>query len=212
MRIRSTEELSECLSEELSWRKRELTTIGFMLQKQRHHERRLLLRSALCLLYAHWEGFVKVAAKSYLGLVANQGLKYAELSPNFVAFGLRKEIVEAGQSRQPTTHTSLVRKFLLELSELADMRGDIPVATNGNLKMDTLREICCLLGLDDKDYLLKRQLIDQKLLKNRNRIAHGERIFLQLHDYSELQAEVIELLEHFRTDVENAAVVEKFRR
>lgn len=67
-------------------------------------------------------------------------------------------------------------------------------------------EILCLLGLDATEYLSSGPLIDQRLLHNRNRIAHGEREVIQPEDYVFLHERIIQLLEQFRTDVENAAV------
>lgn len=115
MRIRSLDQLVQFLDDELAWRKKELTTLKFMLGKSRKRESVLLLRAALCVLYAHWEGFVKAAATSYVSFVSTRGLRYRDLTPNFVALGLRREISEAGLSNLPTVHTTLATKLMLGL-------------------------------------------------------------------------------------------------
>ena len=69
-----------------------------------------------------------------------------------------------------------------------------------------------MLGLDDQQYLLKGALLDQKLLANRNRVAHGERTELDPDDYDELHGEIVGLIERFSTDVQNAAVTGKYHR
>ncbi len=212
MKIRSLIALTEFLDEELAWRKRELTTLKFMLEGRRRHERGLLLRAAVCVLYAHWEGFVKAAATTYVSYVATRGLRYRDLAPNFVALGLRTEISRAGQSDRPTIHTALTTKLLLGLSESANIDWKHSVNTHSNLNTDTLKEIFCLLGLDDNHYLIKRQLLDNRLLKKRNLVAHGRHVEIEPDDYSALHDEVIQLVEHFRNDVENAAAREAFRR
>ena len=211
MRIRSLTQLAQFLDGDLSWRKRELTTLKFMLGRHRPHERVLLLRAAVCVLYAHWEGFVKAAATSYVSFVATQGLRYHDLTPNFVALGLRTEISRAGQSDKPTIRTALTTKLILGLSEHANIDWENSVNTRSNLNTDTLNEIICLLGLEGNDYLLKKQLLDQRLLGNRNLIAHGQRVEIELDEYSGLHDEVIQLLQNFRSDVENAAATEAFR-
>ena len=66
MRIRSLDELNRFLDNDLAWRKKELTTINFMVSRSREHERGILLRAAICVLYAHWEGFIRNAATSYI--------------------------------------------------------------------------------------------------------------------------------------------------
>ncbi len=212
MRIQSLDQLVEFLDEELAWRKRELTTLKFMLEKPRDHEGQLLLRAGICLLYAHWEGFVKAAATSYISFVATRGLRYSDLAPNFVAIGLRSRIIQAGRSNLPTLHTNLVTELTSGLSERAIIGSEEVVPTQGNLNSKLLNEIFCLLGLDGKEYLLKGHLLDQRLLANRNLVAHGERPEISSSDYEDLHSEIIQLVEWFRTDIENAAVASAFRR
>ena len=210
MRVRSLEQLNQYLEEELAWRKRELTTLRFMLRSRREHERNLLLRAALCVLYAHWEGFIRAATTGYISYVATRGLSLGDLTPNFVALGLRPHIRQAGQSNKPTMHTELLTKFLLGLSEPATpatLEWESSADIQSNLSSQNLIEILCLLGLDAKNYLPKGQLLDQKLVKKRNSIAHGRQTDVELEDYFGLHDEIVQLVENFRTDVENAAVL-----
>ena len=70
------------------------------------------LRIGVCALYAHWEGFVKRTTEAYITFVAGRRLRYSDLSANFVALGLRTQIIEAGQSRKPTLHSHLATMFM----------------------------------------------------------------------------------------------------
>lgn len=211
-RIRSLDELGRFLDGELAWRKRELTTLKFMLDNPRRHERDLLLRSAVCILYAHWEGFVRAAAIGYASFVATRDLRYADLTPNFVALGLRQEIVEAGRSGRASTHIDLTRKLMGNLRERPKIDWEHCVDTRANLNSDALSEIVCQLGLEGRVYLTKRQLLDQKLIANRNVVAHGGRLSIEAEDYALVHEEVIDLALQFRNDVENAAVGGEYRR
>ena len=211
MRIRSLTQLTEYLEEELAWRKRELTTLRFMLRALREHERHLLLRAALCVLYAHWEGFIRAAATGYLSYVATRGLRFCDLTPNFVALGLRSEISQAGQSNRPSVHTALTTRLMLGLSEPASIDWESSVETRSNLGSENLNEILCLLGLDNESYRSKQPLLDKKLLEKRNLIAHGRQTEIELDDYFGLHDEIVQLVEKFRTDVENAAALENYR-
>ena len=83
--MRDLNQLTEYLDDELAWRKKELTTLKFRLDRCRTHERGVLTRAALCLLYAHWEGFVRVAATCYLDYIVRQGVHLGKITPNFVA-------------------------------------------------------------------------------------------------------------------------------
>jgi len=60
MSIRTLEQLTDHLANDLAWRKRELSEVKGLVEAknasdQRH---RALLRSGVCILYSHWEGFV----------------------------------------------------------------------------------------------------------------------------------------------------------
>jgi hypothetical protein len=212
MPIRSLDQLVQFLEEELAWRKRELTTLKFMVDKARPHERVLLLRAAVCLLYAHWEGFVKAATTGYVSFVATRGLRYQDLTPNFVALGLRSDIAQAGRSNLPTLHTALTTQLMAGLSENANIDWEQSINTRSNLNSDTLNEILCVVGLDATEYLSKKPIIDQRLLGNRNPVAHGEqRPGIEPDDYVALHDDIIQLVERFRNDIENAAATNSYR-
>jgi len=69
-----------------------------------------------------------------------------------------------------------------------------------------------MLGLEIASYSTKKAVIDDKLLFYRNRIAHGERVELEVSDYDIMQTTVLELVDAFRNDIENAALMKKYQR
>jgi hypothetical protein len=213
MKIRSTGELNEFLNKELVWRKRELTNIKLLLAgTKRSHYMEALLRSNVCILYAHWEGFVKSAATAYLNYVARKGLRYRDLTPNFVALAVRSELRTAEDSNRMTIHTKVTEFLLSGLHERATLPWSDAVSARDNLNSEVLQEILCLLRLEYTPYETKKVMIDQKLLARRNSIAHGERLYLSVADYDEVHSEIMPLIEMFRTDVENAAHTNAFLR
>ena len=212
MKIRSLNCLNRYLDDELSWRKKELTTLKFMLTKCRAHEEGILTRAALCILYAHWEGFVRAAATSYVDYVVRQGIHLGELSPNFIALGLRSEIRNAGGSKKSTIHTTFVKKMRSDLSESFRTEPHRAIQTGANLKVNVLSEILSVIGVDSTNYLGKKVIIE-RLVGQRNLVAHGvhgEGFEMSPCDYEELHDDVIVLVEMFRTDVENAAVLKSY--
>lgn len=208
------QQLSQLLDDDLAWRKRELTTLRFLLEERRRsHQMRVLLRFAVCTLYAHWEGFVKGAADTYVAFVADRGLRYSDLAPNFVALGLGGEIVQAGASNKPAMHTELAVRFMFRMSDTARLSLSRARRFYGevNLNFESLEDLCCLLGLDVGVYSTKRNLLDRRLVERRNLIAHGRNLEIDLEDYVSLHEQIILLVHHFRTAVENAAVTSSFR-
>ena len=75
MNIGSLLQLTRSLDRQLSWRKKELTALKFWVENGEENVRNTIIRASLCLLYAHWEGFIKEAATRYVCFVAQQGLK-----------------------------------------------------------------------------------------------------------------------------------------
>jgi len=210
-KIRSPSQLSDLLDEEIAWRKKELTTVNFMISSRRKHERKVLLRSAICALYAHWEGFVKATATAYVCFVATQGLKYSELTPNFIALGLRSRISSAGLAKKLAPYAELTTYLLFGLAAKANIPWNEAIDTQSNLSSEVLHDILCALGLDGTSYLTKKALIDESLVRNRHQVAHGQHLDIEQSDYELVYGEVIRLMEQFRTDVENAASLQSYR-
>ena len=74
MKIKSKEELIDNLTADLAWRKKELTTLYNNVETANSKNLPTALRCASVLLYAHWEGFVKNSAESYLTYIKFQKL------------------------------------------------------------------------------------------------------------------------------------------
>ena len=212
MTIRSVVELMRVLDKRLAWRKKELSSLKFVVDGAYVGERSTVLRAAICLLYAHWEGFVKEAATAYVCFVATQELKLSEVSPNLVALGLRSDIQSAGASRKATLHTNLTRKIMGGQDELFAPNCDTAIDTRSNLNSEVLTEVLCIVGIDPTEYEEETQAIDKRLLKNRNAVAHGEGIPIDQDDYAELHTTVLDLIGKFRDDIETSAETRQYER
>lgn len=88
MKVRSLDELDSKLDGDLSWRRREFTTLKFMIGSARAHEKQVLLRAAITLLYAHWEGHIKHCALTYLIYLKSIGVRYCDMTDNFLQLSL----------------------------------------------------------------------------------------------------------------------------
>jgi MAE_28990/MAE_18760-like HEPN len=211
MKIRTVDDVNRALSDDLIWRKKELTALKFLVQSKLSVERQtVLLRSAVALLYAHWEGFVRTASVVYLDYVRHQRLRYEELTPNFIALCAHGMLRSASNSNRIRPHIEVAKFFLTQLNS----RSMIPtnsISTHGNLSSAVLRDIADSLALDYGPYETKAHLIDDKLVNSRNSIAHGEYLQLDEEEYLELYAEVLALMDLFRNQVDNAVSTGAFR-
>ncbi|WP_330202804.1 MAE_28990/MAE_18760 family HEPN-like nuclease [Cyanobacterium sp. DS4] len=213
MKIRTIEQLSDILAEDLAWRKKELSEVKSLIElkdisEQKH---KLFLRSGICILYAHWEGFVKLASNSYLEFVRMQKLSYDQLASNFVALAMKEKLKETKDTNKPSLYIPVCDFFLFELNKKSNLPKEA-ISTASNLSSEMLKEIMSILGLNFADYSTKSKLIDEKLLKSRNEIAHGNYLLIDREEYLELHIEIINLLNIFKNQVENACLQEKYKR
>ena len=213
MSIRTTEDLNNILSSDLAWRKKELSEVKALVEtksisNQRH---KALIRSGVCILYAHWEGFVKLAANSYLEYVSLKKLTYQELSNNFLALAMKKKFKDVKETNKSSLYIPICNFFVSELNQRCSLPKDT-ISTGSNLSSEILKEIADILGIDFSLYSTKSVLIDTKLLKTRNEIAHGNYLIFDRDEYIELHIEIIEMLDMFRNQIENAAIEKKFMR
>jgi hypothetical protein len=213
MKIRTPEQLTDRLANDLVWRKKELSEVKSLINLRnvsppRHNA---LIRSGVCILYAHWEGFVKLAANSYLEYVATQKLHYDQLASNFLALAMKEKLKEAKDTNKPSLYIPVCDFFLSQLNQKSSLpKPKDVISTASNLSSDVLKEITSILGLDFSPYSTKSKLIDEKLLKTRNEIAHGNYSLIDIDEYIELSEQVLGMLEIFRNQIENACINKDF--
>jgi hypothetical protein len=86
------------------------------------------------------------------------------------------------------------------------------IDAKSNLNSEVFGEIAKTIGLDIVGYQKRFNLIDESLLARRNRIAHGEYLDIGTDAWRGLADDVILLMRQFKTDIENAASLARFRR
>jgi len=213
MKIRTESQLFDRIDEDLIWRKKELTDLKFLLETAaaKRERKPALLRSAITLLYAHWEGFIKTVALSYLEYVAAQALRFEELSPSFLALAARGILNAGTGAKRIRAHLEITKFFRSGLGERSNLPYRDGIRTQANLSAEVLKEIIDTLGLDFSPFETKSHLIDEALLRSRNTIAHGEYLLITERRYEELSREVLGMMENFRTQVQNAALSYAFK-
>ncbi|MEV4134425.1 MAE_28990/MAE_18760 family HEPN-like nuclease [Dactylosporangium sp. NPDC049742] len=204
--------MDEVISTDLAWRKKEMSVFRNQVQRADRHIQRALLRGAVALLYAHWEGFVKNAAHAYLCYLSKLNLTWDQLRPELVGLSLRSEVTKLGTAGRSSIHTAVVR----QLRELAGEPARIPdtrdaVRTLSNLNFDRLEDILVSIGCDCTRYEPLRDLIDEQLLASRNRIAHGENDFIALTDWVDLRQEILSVMDDIARQILNSAALKSYR-
>ncbi len=209
MKIRTINHLSDLLSAQLAWRKKELSDIKYLIETSGISETRknVLLRSAITIIYAHWEGFIKAAGRYYLEYLASQReIKNSELKSNFLTISMISSCEIQSNSKKYSSFHGITDFFENKI----DSRAKIPykeiVDTESNLSSNVLREIVWCLGLDYSPYESKEKLINSKMLDKRNHIAHGEFLDIDKDDVFELRDTVLSLLDTFKNQIENSVI------
>lgn len=211
--IRTTDELLERVGEDLIWRRKELSELkGLVQETQGQIRSRVIIRSAVALLYAHWEGFVKKSSSYYLEFVSSHRLPYGRLAPNFVALTLKAKFNELAASEKISGANLLADFFCTSLNRQSNVPYKGAVDTKSNLSSKVLQDILSALGIPCGNFSTRMNFIDSNLVNPRNHIAHGEDFDLSVTDYMELHDAVMALLETYKNEVENAAVSKSFER
>lgn len=210
--IRTLDELIAALDNDLVWRKKELSILYDFITKNKSNSEILdvALRSGIALLYAHWEGFVKCAGTSYLEYVARMHRPLSELSSNFVALGMREHLQGAATSSQLFKMLEVTDILINKLEEKSSFAWQQAIQTKSNLSPQRFKEIVFSLGLDYKHYETKEKLLEKKLVEARHKIAHGKYLPYDEADFRLIYKEILDLMESFRTQLQNAAATKRF--
>lgn len=213
MKIRDLNELEEKIDVELAWRKKELTSIRIDVNESENKEKSeqsKAIRIGIIMLYAHWEGAIKSVAEFYLAYVSGLQLKYCELRNNFLAIAIKNDLNKFEETKKAKIHNELIDNIYLKKDEKSKIPYKNVIKTESNLKMEIFADIAATIGIDENPYILKGKLIDNRLLGNRNKIAHGERFetldgISTVTDYLDLHATVLELIDQFANNIKEAA-------
>jgi len=211
-KLQSLSRLQDYLDKDFSWRLKELADLKLAVRRPDALLRKTLIRAAVPLLYAHWEGFVKNATTAYVNFVDSQRLRYDELASCFITFGVKRRLAELSASRQAASNIATVEFFLTGLGERANLKLPRAVDTESNLSSTVFENIAISVGLQTAPYETRYNFMDESLLKRRNTIAHGDYLNLDSADCRKLIDGVTTMLRAYKTDIENAASTSSYLR
>lgn len=209
--MRTTQELQDALDTDLVWRRIEAQSLLNDARSSRGPQRDALTRAGVAMLYAHWEGYTKNSLTGYLRFVSRRRLTLKELAPGFAGMAVESELRRRTSLSEARHRTEQARLYL----EGQDQRLSIPnkeVNTHGNLNSELCNELLDTLGLDRRPFATKSALIDYKLLRARNEVAHGRWSSITINALEELHHEVLKMMDTVRNLVMNAAENSEYRR
>ena len=214
MNIRSIYDLNEYLDSELAWRKRELTTAKFLAAKAKPStlEHHVLVKYAFCLLYSHWEGFIKRAGAAYLSYLSRLGLTQREAASSILAYCLIGRFRSVGDIRKFTPISAIIDDLIGPGRDALNIPWEHLSEDRSVLNPSLLQEIAHVTCIEYTVYATKEKLLEERLIKTRHSIVHGDRVDVDWDDYQDLHSEVIDLMELFRDQVENSIALQSYKR
>lgn len=203
-KIMTIEDLESVLNENLAWRKKEMLSMKLMIQGDGDKYKRILLRLGIALLCAHFEGFIKYAANSYVKYVSNQGIPCKLLKHNFMVFNLQVEFEKCKKTDKNSVYQHFLYKYNELLNCIFSVKKDV-VETHSNPSSEKIKELLSSIGVETDIFELKRNYIDKELLSNRHKVVHGERYPIDIEDFYSTFEEIMPLLDNFEKIIIEAA-------
>jgi hypothetical protein len=209
--IRTLDQLQDALDKEMAWRLKEVKAFS-VASKGNGPERRYFIRAGIALVYAHWEGFIKVSSEMYIRFVNSRGLKYSELKSCFSIFGLKLKLQSLSESRQSRANIDAFDFIVAEMDNTARLQLGSAINTESNLTSKVFTNIATSIDIDVREYSSRFNLIDESLVHRRNKIAHGEFIEIGGAEFVDLVDDVLKMMRDYKTDLENAASTAAYKR
>lgn len=214
MKIKSKSNLLDRIDEESSWRKHEIINLqGLLLSHTNVKKIMPILKSLVLVSYSHWEGFVKTTSSYYLSF-----LKTLSLPTNQLSIRLLSSLYFWNDQKKPKSAKDSISRYEdLIKGTVHDVFFyiDEMCSTESNLKFDVLSKIMFSIGLDNTPFLQEKPFIDERLLKFRNKFAHGEFSYdedLDVNGALDISKKVLYLIDMYKTELENAIVTERYKR
>ncbi|CAO3362192.1 MAE_28990/MAE_18760 family HEPN-like nuclease [Azospirillum melinis] len=215
------DDLQAELEIDMSWRVDEIRFLqnhGAILKED--DEKRRYRRAIILLLYAHFEGFCKIALLTYVKSINSEGLRSAEVNESIAAAAMsdvfyalrdpdkRSEFFKKDAPDDRELHRfARDKEFVERVRDLGTRLISVPekvVNTESNLWPVVLRKNLYRLGLPHTAFKHLDGVIS-KLLNTRNDIGHGKRKDgLDEKEYLELRDAVFFLMSEVKRGVMEA--------
>jgi hypothetical protein len=208
----SDADFSAQITEDRSWRLREISDLKTAIVRADVNLRRVLLRGLITICYAHWEGYVRFAGRKYLQHVALRKFRYSDLDRQFLRNYFLPRLAALSTSKTSVAERCALLDDILTSSDRRFSRvNEDLVNTKANLSFDVFADICLVCCVPTAGFADKASFVDVFLLKRRNSIAHGEDTFVGIEDLDELTNETVAMMRAFGDALENHVYLHDYK-
>lgn len=205
-------DFSNQITDDRSWRIKEISDLKNAIIRADDKLRRVLLRALITICYAHWEGYIRFAARRYLQHVALRKFTYKDLDRQFLRNYFLPRLAALATSKASIAYRcSLVDEVLGASDKRFSHVNEDLISTKANLNFDVFSDICLVCGVPMDRFKDKADFVDLFLLKRRNEIAHGEETFVEVEDLDELTNKTVSIMREFGDVLENHVVLKDYR-
>lgn len=204
------DDLASQLTQDLTWRLREISDLKAATRAADATARPALLRAVVTIAYAHWEGHVRFSAKKYLTHIALRKLTFSSLRTQFLRNDFLARLGSISQ-KSLEERGGLVDAILAAGSNRFSKVNEDLVNTKANLNSEVLTDICRVCDISPAQFVGSKSFIDVILLKRRNSIAHGEETFLGLEELDDVTDGTIKLMRIFSNELQSKAYLRAYK-
>jgi len=201
------------ITEDRTWRIKEISDLKNAVSRADEKLKKVLLRAMVTICYAHWEGYVKFAAKKYMDHIALRKYKYSDLDQQFyLNYFIPRLSVLSNNELNIANRCELIKDILLSKENRFSYVNVDLINTGSNLSYVVFLDICLICNVPIDDFESKSTFIDVMLLKRRNSIAHGEDTYIAIEELDIITAETISLMRAFGDALDNQATLKKYKK
>jgi len=194
------------ISDDLLWREKELRTLDSRRLKSLDA---IEMKASILISYSHWEGHFKFCASELLDFMSEgikrKMFKWTDIRPEIrqrILFCSYRKASISGQS-QATFISYLNALNEARYSSALSARDEV-ILIDDNLNAFRAEAICRNLGVEHSWCILKKIIIDERILEHRNAIAHGARRLRSGDEMDLLHDDLIEAIGELRNLIREA--------
>ena len=145
--IRTEAQLQDALDRDFAWRLKEISDVKLLVKNGHNIRTASAVRAGIPVLYAHWEGFIKNAATSYIEYVHNLRLPYSDLKSCFVVLGVKRHIDTLTDSKSASGLIDALEFIRSSMDDQAKLKVESAVVQSQILVLKYLQILVYQLAL-----------------------------------------------------------------